>query len=131
MTLSKYNRAALIKYRLGQANETLQSAKLLMDNGYSLIGVVNRLYYACFYAASALFVSRGILIKGHRSVAPMLALHFVKTGELNNQWLKHYSNLLRNRMTGDYDEFAEFERDKVSQMFEDSEGFIVTISSLI
>jgi uncharacterized protein (UPF0332 family) len=47
---------ALIRYRLERAMETLDEAALLYEKGH-LHAYVNRLYYACFYAVSALLLS--------------------------------------------------------------------------
>ena len=49
---------ALVKYRMERAFETLQEAGVLFDAGH-INTYVNRLYYACFYAVSALLISRG------------------------------------------------------------------------
>ncbi len=40
----------LARYRLKQANECLEKASFLLDGGRSLRSVVNRAYYAMFYA---------------------------------------------------------------------------------
>ncbi|GAB1417157.1 hypothetical protein MASR2M117_25630 [Paludibacter sp.] len=50
---------------------------------------INRLYYACYYAVSALLIANQIETHTHAGVRQMLALHFVKTGKLS----KHYFNI--------------------------------------
>ena len=47
--------ATLIRYRLDRAYESIEEAKLLLQNGHYHTAV-NRLYYACFYAVSGRFV---------------------------------------------------------------------------
>ncbi len=47
----------LVQYRLERAREALDEAKLLFEAGH-LHTYVNRLYYACFYAMSALLLTR-------------------------------------------------------------------------
>jgi len=44
----------LIRYRLEQAQVALDDAKYLLDGGRSPQSIVNRSYYAMFYAALAL-----------------------------------------------------------------------------
>jgi uncharacterized protein (UPF0332 family) len=44
---------ALIKYRLKQADDSVKEAKVLLKEGMSLRSVMNRLYYAIFYAVLA------------------------------------------------------------------------------
>ena len=49
----------LIHYRLERAQESLDEAHLLADAG-RWNACVNRLYYSCFYAVSALLVRDGL-----------------------------------------------------------------------
>lgn len=45
---------ALVKYRLREAEESIDEARVLMKEGMSMRAVMNRLYYAMFYAVLAL-----------------------------------------------------------------------------
>jgi uncharacterized protein (UPF0332 family) len=49
--------AALIRYRLGEAKETLEEARLLARES-RWRGALNRVYYAMFYATLALLAVR-------------------------------------------------------------------------
>lgn len=51
--LDSESRAAIVNYRLERAYETLKEADYNTAGGY-YNAAVNRLYYACYYAASAL-----------------------------------------------------------------------------
>jgi uncharacterized protein (UPF0332 family) len=53
-----------IDYRLNQAKETLEAARSLARDKY-WNSVINRLYYSCFYAISALLYSRDINAKSN------------------------------------------------------------------
>jgi uncharacterized protein (UPF0332 family) len=55
------DRQMLITYRLERARETLEEARVLLEKGHANAGV-NRLYYACFYAVSALLLTRDTMI---------------------------------------------------------------------
>ena len=48
--------AELARYRLTRARESLAEARLLLDNDH-VRTAVNRVYYACFYAVSALLLA--------------------------------------------------------------------------
>ncbi|MBR6132407.1 MAG: HEPN domain-containing protein [Bacteroidales bacterium] len=50
---------AFVRYRLEKAEETYQAAQILYEAA-QWNSVVNRLYYACFYAASAILLHRHI-----------------------------------------------------------------------
>jgi uncharacterized protein (UPF0332 family) len=54
----------LIRYRLEQADESLESAQLLLDNG-KYRPSISRSYYAMFYAVLALLVKEGHRISKH------------------------------------------------------------------
>lgn len=73
MTLSPEIRHDLVSYRYNRAKETLEDAKKLLNDNYPLSYVVNRLYYACFYAANALLTSQAIPINSHRAVTGLLS----------------------------------------------------------
>jgi uncharacterized protein (UPF0332 family) len=53
MTLQKKDKNTLVSFRLQRANETMTEVKGTMQLGYWRVAA-NRLYYACYYATSAL-----------------------------------------------------------------------------
>lgn len=55
----------------------------------------------------------------------------MKTGELDNKWFKLYSNLLKVRMTGDYDDFVEFELEEVEDFYVKTTEFITLIKEML
>jgi uncharacterized protein len=61
----------LVQYRLDRAREALAEASLLLDRGHANTGV-NRLYYACFYAVSALLLTKGLTATSHSGLRTLL-----------------------------------------------------------
>lgn len=57
-------RRSYVLYRMESANKTLDAAKLLADNA-QWNSAINRLYYALFYAVSALLLDNDIQAKTH------------------------------------------------------------------
>lgn len=57
MSKDTFDKQGLIQYRLERAGETLRDAHLLLDKGGSSASVVNRAYYAMFYAVLALLIT--------------------------------------------------------------------------
>lgn len=131
MTLTLDNIKALINYRLERADETISLARHIIDSQLGLQAAVNRIYYACFYATNALITSKNLPLNSHRAVPSILAQYFVKTGELDNKWFKLYSNLLKARMTGDYDDFVEFELEEVEDFYVKTTEFITLIKEML
>jgi uncharacterized protein (UPF0332 family) len=64
-----------IDYRLSKAKEALEAAKLLAEND-SWNGCINRLYYSCYYAVSALLLKNGIATQTHTGLKTQFNLHF-------------------------------------------------------
>ena len=70
---------SLIAYRMSRATESIEEAKLLFDSGH-INSYVNRLYYACFCAVSALLLTKNISTNKHGHLRSLLHKEFVKTG---------------------------------------------------
>lgn len=67
----------LVKYRISRAYETLKEAEAMIENQFWNASI-NRTYYACFYAVSALLLKKGIDTSTHKGVRQMFGLHFVQ-----------------------------------------------------
>ena len=89
-TLDEQSRLALIQYRIERAEETIEEASLLSKESH-FNAAINRLYYACFYAASALMVAYGLT---------------ASKGLLSKEQGKAFSRLFEIRHSGDYDDFV-------------------------
>jgi uncharacterized protein (UPF0332 family) len=66
---------------------------------------MSRLYYACFYAVSAL-LKNGIASKTHAGAIKMFGLHFIQNGIIDNELGKFYNIIFGKRQTGDYTDFV-------------------------
>ena len=106
MTLSKTEREDLVKYRLERAKNTLAEVLSNVEN-CCWYAAVNRLYYACFYAACALLIKNGYTTRTHNGVFSLLGEHFVSKGLISIEQNKFYRRVLELRHTGDYDDFYE------------------------
>ena len=67
-----------MNYRIENAIDTLKEVLDHCDNGY-FNTAVKRLYYACYYVASALLVANCIETKSHDGVRQMLGKEFILT----------------------------------------------------
>lgn len=128
--LDDKNRWALIKYRLERAHETIKEAELLLTGNY-YNAAINRLYYACFYAAEALLLSKGISTRTHAGVRSMLGLHFVSKGLMSIDSGKTFSVLFELRHDGDYDDFAYSDRETVEEYIPKANAFINEVETLL
>lgn len=124
------NRKAVITYWLGKASESLAAANDEFTAG-RLTFAVNRAYYACFYAVSALLLGKELRFKKHSGVRAAFRQHFVKTNVVSDEDGRLYDELFESRQRGDYVELVEFEKDQVENLIIQSSGFVERISSLI
>lgn len=86
---------------LRHADEALSDAAVLCDGGTDA-AIVNRLYYACFHAASAVLYAKGYNPTSHRGVLSLFGQHVVQTGEVDGD-----DGRFLNQM-GDYREQADY-----------------------
>ena len=129
-TLDEQSRQSLVRYRLERADETIIEAKLMASEGH-YNATMNRLYYACFYAATALLVANDIPSASHAGVKTMLSLHFVAKGKLDKEYGKTFSRLFEIRHTGDYDDFVYCDKEMANEYTPKAEAFIQAIKELL
>jgi len=120
----------LIKYRTSRSLETLKEADLLIQNEFWNASI-NRIYYACYYAVSALLLKSNIDSNSHKERRQMVGFHFIQTGLVSKEDGRLFSDLFDRRQTGDYDDFVFYEEETVKIFFHEAEGFILRIISLI
>jgi uncharacterized protein (UPF0332 family) len=116
-----------IRHRLGKARQALGEARGLFDLGYT-IGVVNRTYYACFYAVSALLVSEGLSTSKHSGVLSLFSQHWIKTRRLDTELWDFYKDLFDMRLTGDYQDVPAFDRADAERWLGEAEDFVNQIT---
>jgi len=121
---------ALIRYRLERAQESLADARLLADAA-RWNACVNRLYYSCFYAVSALLVRDGLSSSRHTGVRSLFNRHYVRTGKVPRELARIYNDLFERRQEGDYADFVRFHADQVRPWIPRTAAFIAHIAALL
>jgi len=119
----------LIRYRIGPACETLEKALLMQREGH-WHACANRLYYACFYAVTAILAKKGLASSKHTGVKALFNKHLVKTGQVSKEKGRLYNELFEARQEGDYVDFVVFERSIVEPWIPEVSEFIKTLSGL-
>lgn len=128
--LNEQERHDLMAYRLQRAHETLSEIPNHAANGYYATAI-NRLYYACYYAAVALLVNEGVQTATHSGVKTMLGLHFVSKGKLSREHGNTFTTLFEKRHSGDYDDFAYCDREMVEELYPKAQAFVEAIERLL
>ena len=130
MKLSNENRNDIVKYRLQRANETFVEAKGNFEMGFWHT-VANRLYYACYYAVTALLIKNGYSSKSHNGVLSLLGKHFVLEGIVSKEQNDLYRKFLELRQDGDYDDWIIIKEQDVAPLIEPAQKFIEEMERLI
>jgi len=118
------------QYRMDRAEKTLAEARTLFETA-QMFGAVNRIYYAMFYAVSALACAHGFTTASHSQLRGYFNREFVKTGLIPAQHGKAYGIAFDSRKKGDYDDLVEFEKEQVHEMLSEATEFLRVIKHLL
>jgi len=121
---------ALVIYRLNRSDESLEEALILLKSDH-VNTFVNRLYYACFYAVTALLLSKGLSSSKHSGVRALFHQNFVKNELINREMGKYYDKLFDTRQKGDYADLVYFDKKEVGSWFDEAKKFISSIKNII
>ena len=130
MGLKEEERRDLVKYRLEKAYNTFAEIQILLDNKLCRTAA-NRLYYACFYAATALLINDRHETHTHHGVKTLLGLHYVKEGKIENAQGNLFKQLFNLRQKGDYEDWIDIDENTIIPLIEPAKNFIAEIEKLI
>ena len=77
-----------IKKLLDKARKSLESARLLLKNGYGGFAA-SRAYYAMFYVAEAFLLSKGLTYSSHSATIANFGFEFVKTKKVDSKFHRY------------------------------------------
>lgn len=120
----------LARYRLDRAYESLQEAELLLKEG-RLKGAMNRVYYAMFYATSAILATKELGSSKHAGVISLLHKEFVKPGLFPAELASLLDAAFQQRIKGDYRDFVVVKGEEVKSFFEKARIFIKKTEELV
>ena len=130
MSLTAEEKDIIVEHRLKRADETLVEATDLINLKH-WHGAANRLYYACYYAATALLVKNGHITRTHGGVVGLLGKHFVLTNIISKEQNKLYQKLFELRQGGDYSDWIDIEEEDIKPLLMPAEQFIASVEKLI
>ena len=106
----------IVNYRRQKACDLMHDVDVLIDNEL-WNSAVNRMYYACFHMVSALLILHGI--------------DFVKTNFLSSECGRIFSKIYDKRQSSDYDDFKEFTKDEIDNLYPQISFLISEVDRLI
>lgn len=122
---------ALIQYRLGQADDSIKEAKVLLKEGMSLRSVMNRLYYAMFYAVLALLQEKQLGASKHYGAISLFDREFIKSSVFDQGMSKTLHRAFELRQKGDYMEQPDVKKEDIDEIFPKAVDFVNKIKQYI
>ena len=125
-----YSKEELASYRIERSKESLEEAKILATTKHWNT-VANRLYYSCFYIASAYLILNDFEASTHNGIKTGFNKALISSGELDKPFGQLYNNLFNIRQDADYRDFKDVKEEKVKPLIEKVEELVDRIKSLI
>lgn len=122
---------ALIQYRLRQADDSIKEAEVLFKEGMSLRSVMNRLYYAMFYAVLALLQEKQLGTSKHYGAISLFDREFIKGGILDKDLSKTLHRAFELRQKGDYMEQPDVKKEDIDEIFPKTIDFVSKIKQYL
>lgn len=120
------NREEYVNYRFHRAEESYEEA-LILAKEERWDAVINRLYYACFYAVIALLIKNNISTQTHDGARTQFGLIFVKTGIIDKESGKLFSKLFDYRQKGDYGDLFDYDEELTKPLVNKVNEFLIEI----
>ncbi len=116
--------AALVEYRLETA---LNDAKYLLDGGRSPHSIINRAYYAMFYATLALLQKAAKIPSKHAGAIGLFDTEFVAKGIFPRELSRDLHKAFELRQASDYRVLQSPTREKAEETLERATRFVRTV----
>jgi len=118
---------SLIEYRLEQARIALADAQFLFDGDRSPQSIVNRSYYAMFYAAMALMQHIGKVPSKHVGVISLFDTEFVAKGIFPKEHSMNFHRAFELRQVADYKVIEPMSKEKAKELLQKAYLFVEAI----
>ena len=127
------DRETLVRYRIKQAEETLADAEAMKKGGLSTRSIVNRAYYAMFYALLGLLMKTNIIVKTskHSGIISMFDQAFILSGKMEKDFSKSLHKMFNLRQIADYKELVVISPEDAEDALKQAAGFVQDIKRII
>lgn len=128
---SEDKKVLLAKFRLQQAEETLDEAIYLFKGDKNPRSIINRLYYSMFYAVLALLVFEQYESSKHSGVLSYFNKRFIKEGTFPKDIGKLINEAFELRLSTDYGEYIDISKNMVEPFIDKTDRFIKIIKEYL
>lgn len=113
-----------------KAQKSIEAATLLFKQEYYDFSA-SRSYYAMFYTAEAVLLTKKLSFSKHSAVISAFGNVFIKSNILP-QYLHHYiQEAFKLRQIGDYEVSTQISKEQAQQLIEQAKEFIETIKEYL
>jgi len=126
--MNKANLRALVQFRVDQAEEALRAGGLLREANAPR-EVVNRAYYAMFYAVLALLASQKRETSRHRAAIALFDKDFVKAGIFAKDFSKWLHEAFNLRLASDYGPLFRPTEQDAEEILRHAQAFVLAVKT--
>ena len=119
------------KYRLNKAKETLETARMIFNEGKDFTSANIRAYYAIFYAIRAVLAIEEVDFKRHKDVLAYFNKEYVNKEKFPKKIGRKISQAQRIREDSDYDDDYEPSFEKTEQQINTAQELIDLVEEYI
>lgn len=123
--------ADLMRHRMEQAQTALDDAAFLLNGNRSPQSIVNRSYYAMFYAALALLQKVGKVPSKHIGVISLFDTEFALKGVFPKEMSKNFHKAFELRQVSDYKSVTSISREKSEETLRSAIRFVETVRAYL
>ena len=110
-----------------RAKRYLKSAEILLEAG-DYESSVSRTYYAMFYSAQAMLLTKNLSFSSHKGVISTFGEHFVKTGIFPKEMGRELNKAFEKRQIGDYEYTFVISKMEAEEILGNGKKFIEKIA---
>jgi uncharacterized protein (UPF0332 family) len=107
-----------------EARECLEDGRYLLDANRGARTVVNRAYYAAFYAVLALLQTIGKVPRKHEGALGLFDFEFVKAGVLPRESSEMLHQLFDARLEDDYQRTDQVQPEEATELIDLADHFV-------
>ena len=113
-----------------KAKDSVEAAKSLFENNFYDFSA-SRSYYAMFYAAEAVLLTKNLSYSKHSAVIGAFGREFVKTKIFSQKLRDYLAHAFDIRQLGDYGTPGSVSKEKAMEMIEQAKEFIEKIEEYL
>lgn len=115
---------------LERAKRYIKSAAMLLEDG-DYESAVSRAYYAMFFSAQAVLLTKSLSFSSHKGVISAFGEHFVKTDVLPKEMGRELNRAFEKRQIGDYEYTFVISQGEAEEILRNGKEFVEKITEYL